>query len=135
MYTQRWEIELGFREIKQFMLQNRLTLRSKKPDMIRQELWGVLLAYNIIRFQMANMAYSQGVEPNQISFNQAAFYIIRELTMLPYVSPGNIPSVIKDMFAMGKAFLLPNRRERSYLRHVRARPHRYPQNKNAGQLN
>ena len=32
--------------MKQYLLQNRLTLRSKRPDMVRQELWGVLLAYN-----------------------------------------------------------------------------------------
>jgi IS4 transposase len=44
LYSHRWEIELGFREMKQYMLKNQLTLRSKKPEMIEQELWGVLLA-------------------------------------------------------------------------------------------
>lgn len=38
LYAHRWEIELGYREMKQYMLGNRLTLRSKKPEMIRQEL-------------------------------------------------------------------------------------------------
>ena len=95
------------------MLQNQLTLRSKKPDMIRQELWGVLLAYNLLRFQMARMAYSlDGVEPNQISFNQAASYIIKELTTLPATSPGRIPDVINITTSMAKAFVLPDRRER-----------------------
>ncbi|WP_228355538.1 MULTISPECIES: transposase domain-containing protein, partial [unclassified Shigella] len=41
----RWEIELGYREIKQTMQLSRLTLRSKKPELVEQELWGVLLAY------------------------------------------------------------------------------------------
>jgi hypothetical protein len=31
LYSHRWEIELGYREMKQYLLQNRLTLRSKKP--------------------------------------------------------------------------------------------------------
>jgi IS4 transposase len=126
LYSHRWEIELGYREMKQYMLQNHLTLRSKKPEMVRQELWGVLLAYNLLRFQMARMAYSlEGVEPNQISFNQAAAYIIRELTMLPAVSPGRIPDLINNLTAMAKAFVLPDRRERSYPRVVKKRPQKY----------
>ena len=126
LYTYRWEIELGFREMKQYMLQNQLTLRSKKPDMVRQELWGVLLAYNLLRFQMARMAYSlEGIEPNQISFNQAAAFIIRELTMLPATSPGRIPEVINNLTSMARAFVLPDRRERSYPRVVKRRPGKY----------
>ena len=127
LYGYRWEIELGYREIKQHMLQNRLTLRSKKPDMIRQELWGVLLAYNLVRFQMAKMAYSlEGVEPNQISFNQSAIFIIKELTILPYVSAGNIPAVLKSMTDMASSFVLPARRERKYPRIIKKPPARYP---------
>jgi hypothetical protein len=34
-YVQRWEIELGFREIKQGMLKNTTTLRSKRPELVR----------------------------------------------------------------------------------------------------
>ncbi|WP_261233055.1 transposase, partial [Serratia entomophila] len=72
LYGQRWEIEHGFREMKQHMLQNELTLRSRKPELIRQELWGVALAYNLLRFMMAQMAYSlKNVEPYQIGFKQA----------------------------------------------------------------
>jgi IS4 transposase len=67
LYSHRWEIELGFREMKQYMLKDQLTLRSKKPEMIEQELWGVLLAYNLIRFQMAKMAHSlKDVMPYQL---------------------------------------------------------------------
>ena len=136
LYSHRWEIELGYREMKQHLMQNRLTLRSKKPEMVRQELWGVLLAYNLLRFAMAQMAYSlKGVEPNQLSFSQSYGFIIKELTMLPAVSPGKVPTVIKDMMAMAKAFVLPHRRERSYPRAVKKRPQKYPIKKNASQLN
>ncbi|ENB3329859.1 IS4 family transposase, partial [Escherichia coli] len=41
LYSHRWEIELGYREIKQTMQRSRLTLRSKKPELVEQELWGV----------------------------------------------------------------------------------------------
>ena len=138
LYSHRWEIELGYREMKQYMLQNQLTLRSKKPEMVRQELWGVLLAYNLLRFQMAQMAYSlKGIEPNQLSFSQATAYLIKELTLMPAVAPGKIPAVIRHITEMAQAFVLPARRERSYPRAVKRRPQRYPNRKtrkrNAGQ--
>lgn len=103
--------------------------------MIKQELWGVLLAYNLLRFQMARMTYSlKGGKPNQISFNQASAYIIRELTTLPYISPGNIPKVIRGLTEMAQSFVLSMRRDRSYPRHVKPRPNKYPKNKNTSQL-
>ncbi len=140
LYTYRWEIELGYREMKQHLTHNRLTLRSKLPDMVRQELWGILLAYNLLRFQMAQMAYSmKGIEPNELSFTLAAAFLIKQLSMLPAVSPGRIPEVVRNITEMAPAFVLPHRRERSFPRAVKPRPQKYPllkpQNKNAGQLN
>jgi IS4 transposase len=55
LYAHRWEIELGNREMKQHMLEYRFTLRSNLPEPIHQELWGVLLAYNLIRYKMILM--------------------------------------------------------------------------------
>lgn len=40
LYQERWEIELGFRDIKSSMQQNAMTLRSKKIDLVYQEVWG-----------------------------------------------------------------------------------------------
>lgn len=140
LYGHRWEIELGYREMKQYLLQSRLTLRSKTPELVRQELWAVLLAYNLLRFQMGQMAYSlKGIEPNELSFSQATAFIIKELTLMPAVSPGRIPEVLRDMLSMASAFVLPHRRDRHYPRAVKRRPQRYPTkitpNKNASQLN
>jgi len=134
LYSHRWEIELGYREMKQSLLGNRLTLRSRTPEMVFQELWGTLLAYNLIRFQMARMAYSlDAVHPNQLSFHQAAHWLIKELTILPWVSPGRVPGVVQSMLDMAPSFVLPERRERSYPRSVRRRPQKYPSKKNASQ--
>ncbi len=58
LYAHRWEIELGFREMKQSLLDSEFTLRSNQPELIKQELWGILLAYNLIRYQMVLMAKS-----------------------------------------------------------------------------
>ena len=59
------------------------------------------------------------------SFNRASAYIIKELTLLPFVSPGKVPKLINSLFNMAEAFVLPERRERNYLRIVKARPKRY----------
>jgi IS4 transposase len=50
------EIELVYREMKQHMLESRFTLRCNIPQLIHQELWGVLLAYNLISYKMILMA-------------------------------------------------------------------------------
>lgn len=75
---------------------------------------------------MAKMAHSlKGVMPYQLSFNRASAYIIHALTMLPFVSPGKIPKVVNSLLDMAEAFVLPERRERSYPRMVKVRPKRY----------
>lgn len=126
LYGHRWEIELGYREMKQYLLKSRLTLRSKKPDMIRQELWGILLAYNLVRFQMARMAFTlKGVHPNQLSFSESSALIINQLRDLSYCSAGRIPELIRNLTAMAPSLVLPVRRERSYPRSVRQRPQKY----------
>ncbi|GED23847.1 hypothetical protein HHA01_28240 [Halomonas halmophila] len=111
----RWEIELGYREMKQSLLNNRLTLRSRTPEKVFQALWGTLLAYNLIRFQMACMAYSLDVvHLNQLRFHQASCWLIKELTILPWVSPGRVPGVMQSMLDIALSFVLPARRERPY---------------------
>ncbi len=78
LYGHRWEIELGYREIKQTMQLSRLTLRSKKPELVEQELWGVLLAYNLVRYQMIKMAGAlKGYWPNQLSFSESCGMVMR----------------------------------------------------------
>ena len=65
LYGHRWEIEMGYREMKQHLLESRFTLRSNLPELINQELWGLLLAYNLIRYKMILMAKSlKWVYPN-----------------------------------------------------------------------
>ena len=44
-YVERWEIELAYREVKQGLLEGELVLRSKLPELIEQEVWGMFLAY------------------------------------------------------------------------------------------
>ena len=126
LYSHRWEIELGYREMKQYMLQNNLTLRSKTPELVTQELWGMLLAYNLLRFLMCQMAYTQkSVMPYQIGFKQASIFLVGQLQLLPAVAPGRIPEIMQYILDMSESFTLPERRERRYPRAVKKRPSRY----------
>jgi len=136
LYAHRWEIELGFREMKQSLLDNRFTLRSNQPELVRQELWGILLAYNLIRYQMVLMAKSlDGIHPNQLSFNGASMHIIHELTQLSFCTPGNIPKYTMNITKSAKQFVLPGRRERQYPRVLKCSKNRYPvKSKNAVHL-
>lgn len=136
LYSHRWEIELGYREIKQTMQLNRLTLRSKKPELVEQELWGVLLAYNLVRYQMIKMAGAlKGYWPNQLSFSESCGMVMRMLMTLQGASPGRIPELMRDLESLGQMVKLPIRRERAFPRVVKERPWKYPKaDKNASQL-
>ncbi|TNI12510.1 IS4 family transposase [Aeromonas veronii] len=126
LYSHRWEIELGYREMKHSLQQHRLTLRSKKAAGIRQELWGVRLAYNLLRSQMVKMAASlKGYTASQLSFHMASVYLIHELSCMPYLSPGSIPKRVAELDKQAGQFVLPERRERSSPRSVKARPQKY----------
>lgn len=123
LYSHRWEIELGYREIKQTMQLSRLTLRSKKPELVEQELWGVLLAYNLVRYQMIKMAeHLKGYWPNQLSFSESCGMVMRMLMTLQGASPGRIPELMRDLASMGQLVKLPTRRERAFPRVVKERP-------------
>lgn len=136
LYGHRWEIELGYREQKQYMLGNRLTLRSRLPELVKQELWGILVTYNMIRYQMVKMCHTLKGDylPYQLSFNGALAHIMRLLVGLPYSTPGAIPRQLKNFYNMAESLILEPRRQRSFPRAVKKRPQRYARNKNAAHL-
>ncbi len=68
LHHQRWEVELAYGEIKSSMLDDEPTLRSHKPRTDEQELYGVFMAYNLVRIAMARAAQQAKVTPGRISF-------------------------------------------------------------------
>lgn len=75
---------------------------------MEQELWGVVLAYNLLCFMMAQMAYSlKGTEPYQIGFKQASLYLIAQLSLLLVVAPEKIPKIINEILNMVESFVRP----------------------------
>lgn len=80
LYSERWENELTFGELKTQMLGSGLTMRSKLPEMVRQETWAYLIAFNLLRQVMAEAAQAKGMPAIRISF-KAAMLAARMLTM------------------------------------------------------
>ena len=76
-YHQRWEIELTFDELKTHQRGPRLVLRSKSPELVKQEIWGHLCCHYAIRTLMADAAQHSGHDPDRVSF-VAALRIARQ---------------------------------------------------------
>lgn len=127
LYHERWEIELGYGEVKTEMLQRLETIRSKSPAAVEQELWGLLIAYNLVRLEMERIADEVGVSPLRISFIAALRYIVDEWGWSTITtSPGAIPRHLDDMRDKIRRFLLPPRRpERVYPRAVKIKMSNY----------
>jgi hypothetical protein len=68
LYRQRWEIELAFDEFKTHLRGRRVVLRSKTPELVLQELYGLLLAHFLVRQVLHEAALQGDVDPDELSF-------------------------------------------------------------------
>jgi hypothetical protein len=137
MYRQRWEIELGFREIKQSLQQGQGVLRSKQPDLVMQEVWGVLIAHSLLRRWMRLMAQHVGVAPTRISFHTAQHAIVGAINTVHLARAGTLPQHLQRLLELARYFVLPPRRnDRSFPREVkRSSRSKYPSKKMPVRLN
>lgn len=130
MYHERWEIEIAFDELKTHMLERKESLRSKTPVGVRQEIWGILLAYNLIRHRMALAARKLEVEPRAMSFVFSLRLIRAFLIATAWDgSPANIPRHLETLDRELESATLPARRsERRYRRWVKVKMSGYKRN-------
>jgi hypothetical protein len=128
IYHERWELELGYDEIKTHLLDRQEAIRSRTPDGVNQEMWGILIAYNLVRLEMERAADEAKVEPNRISFVNAVAlirYAWLSASLEPAV-PAKIPAALLDVRAQLKLLLLPPRRpERRAPREVKIKMSNY----------
>jgi hypothetical protein len=87
-YSQRWEIESTFDELKTHQRGPRAVLRSKSPQLVYQEIWGHLCCHYAIRSLMAETAGHFGHDPDRISFT-AALSIARRSVIRGDFPPGD----------------------------------------------
>jgi hypothetical protein len=110
LYHERWEIELGFGELKTDMLERLETIRSKSPAAVTQEMWGLLIAYNLVRLEMQRIANEFDVAPTRISFVASLRHCVEQWHFAGMASPGTIPSRLATATDRMRTFVLPPRR-------------------------
>ena len=127
-YVQRWEIELAFDELKTHQRGPRTVLRSKSPDLVRQEIWGHLCCHYAIRSLMTETALHAGHDPDRISF-VAALRITRQSVALqgafPPEGPGGSERLWRGFMRRLIARLNPARRLRAAPRVIKRKMPRW----------
>jgi hypothetical protein len=131
IYHERWETELGYDELKTNLLEQKEALRSRTAAGVRQELWGILLAYNLVRRKMLDVAERVDLPPTRISFKNSLLLIRGFCYAHALVTaPGALPEAIEQLEAMLSVLVLPERRpERQYARQVKIKMSNYKRNK------
>jgi hypothetical protein len=128
LYHERWELELGYDEVKTQILDRQEALRSRSVEGLTQEIWGVGLLYNLVRLEMEQIAAQAGVPPTRISFGHSLLYIQTcWVTCGADPNPGYIPKLLRYLRSDLTQFVLPERRTRRlYPRAVKIKMSNYP---------
>ena len=87
LYHERWEIEGALAELKTHLRGARIVLRSKTPELVRQEFWGLLLAHFAVRGLMHEAALRADEDPDRLSFSHAVRVVRRKLPLFAALSP------------------------------------------------
>lgn len=94
LYHQRWEIETAFDELKTHLRGPGIVLRSRTPDLVRQEFYGLMMAHFAVRSLIHEAALRADEDPDRLSFLHAVRVIRRKLphvTALPPSPPDSLP--------------------------------------------
>jgi hypothetical protein len=138
LYRRRWEEETTIDEIKTHLgcaatVNHPLVLRSRRPDRVEQEIYGLLIGYNAARRIMANAAGAardpEPVSPLRVSFVAALERIreaVRDMMRLP---PCRLPERYDTLLETVARNRVPERPGRSFPRAVRIKMSTYALNR------
>jgi hypothetical protein len=87
LYHERWEIETALDELKTHLRGAQIVLRSKTPELVRQEFYGLLLAHFAVRGLMHEAALRAGEDPDRLSFLHSVRVIQRRLPRFVAIPP------------------------------------------------
>ncbi|HVC91867.1 MAG TPA: IS4 family transposase [Acidobacteriaceae bacterium] len=93
LYHERWEIETAFDELKTHLRGAQIVLRSKTPDLVRQEFYGLLMAHFAIRGLMHEAALKADEDPDRLSFLHAVRVIRRKMAVYGAIPPSEEESI------------------------------------------
>jgi hypothetical protein len=93
LYHERWEIETALDELKTHLRGAHIVLRSKTPELVRQEFYGLLMAHFAIRGLMHEAALHAGEDPDRISFVHSTRVVQRRMARFIAIPPSGQESL------------------------------------------
>jgi hypothetical protein len=93
LYHERWEIETTLDELKTHLRGAQIVLRSKTPELVQQEFYGLLMAHFAIRGLMHEAALQANEDPDRLSFLHAVRVVQRRMARWVAIPPSAEESV------------------------------------------
>jgi hypothetical protein len=90
---ERWEIETALAELKTHLRGAKIVLRSKTPDLVRQEFYGLMMAHFAVRGLMHEAALKADTDPDQLSFLHAVRVVRRKRATSSAIPPSAAQSL------------------------------------------
>jgi hypothetical protein len=119
LYHERWEIETAYLELKSTILRGRV-LRARTPAGLTQEIYALLVTYQVMRTAMADAAGTRpGTDPDRVSFTIAWQAARNQVTSAAGVIAGDAADLAGTIGRRALAALLPARRLRASPRIVK----------------
>ena len=87
LYHQRWEIETAFDELKTHLRGAQIVLRSKTPELVKQEFYGLLMAHFAVRGLMHEAALEADEDPDRLSFVHSVRVVQRRMARSAAIPP------------------------------------------------
>src|ERR1700674_2885068 len=87
LYHERWEIETALDELKTHLRGAQIVLRSKTPELVRQEFFGLLMAHFAIRGLMHEAALKADEDPDRLSFVHSVHVVQRRMARYGAIPP------------------------------------------------
>ena len=87
LYHERWEIETALDELKTHLRGAQIVLRSKTPELVQQEFYGLLMAHFAIRGLMHEAALQADEDPDRLSFVHAVHVVQRRMPRYVAIPP------------------------------------------------
>lgn len=124
LYKQRWKIELDFRSIKTNIGME--MLRCKTADMVRKEIAIHLLAYNIIRGNLAQAASQHEKIPRQLSFRSAVQLLIQASKQIVRLTGSRLINALQELLKAMASTAIGKQKRKSQPRAVKRRSKPFP---------
>jgi hypothetical protein len=87
LYHERWEIEITLDELKTHLRGAQIVLRSKTPELVQQEFYGLLMAHYAIRGLMHEAALKADEDPDRLSFLHSVRVVQRRMASHVAIPP------------------------------------------------